>query len=237
MKKIIEISGDNNTVTLEQEGNIQATYIKVYNLKKRLIRHSRSSGNRFQFTASPGKYILETDGKLKLVEESKKDLSQPLKEIYKHLEIDEPNNMLRLKGIPFYQTDDVKTFIGRMVKDKKELQGYLEAHQERDIEKARKKIFSDSRVLEVMAGGGTAEEKTTVKKELESFNKEKLRISNELKKAKTTTEMLNITPKFTKLAFNKTEGIKKSAQVTKKTTRTAAAKKTSRTTARRKKSE
>ncbi|WP_271782133.1 hypothetical protein [Aquimarina algiphila] len=234
MKKIIEISGDNNTVTLEQEGNIQATYIKVYNLKKRLVRHSRSSGNRFQFTASPGKYIVETDGKLKIVEESKKDLSEPLKKMYKYLDIDLSNNMLKIKGIPFYQTNDIKTFIGRMVKDKNELQGYLEAHQERGIEKARKKIFSDSRVLEVMAGGGTAEEKANVKKELENFKKERLRITDELKKAKTTTEMLNITPKFTKLTFHKTEGIKKGTTVT-KTTRTAATKKTARTATRRKK--
>lgn len=220
MKKIIEISGENNALILEHEVSSPSTFIKVYNSRKRLIRHSRSSGRFFQFTAPQGKYIIETDGKIKSIKEDKKDLTQNLKKLYRYLEIDLPNNMLTLNGIPFYQTDDLGSFINRMVKDKKELQGYLETHYEKIAQKERKKLLSDEKVIEVLAGGGTAAEKTKIKKGLLDFNKERKRINATILKAKNANEMLNIVPKFPKSILTEIKVTNKKIAVKKPITKT-----------------
>lgn len=196
MKRIVQISDGNNTVKLKQKDGVTTSFFKIYDSRNKLLRHSRSSGGIFHLTGEPGKYIVESDGEFEIESESNRDLNSNFKKIYGHLDIDRKNNLLTLKGIPFYQTDNLESFIGKMVPDKRELQGYFEAQFDRKTKIAKDALLKDTRVFETLAGVGTPGEQNKIRKSIRDLNKERKRLSVALKSANTAKAMLKITPKF-----------------------------------------
>ena len=196
MKKIIQISEGKNAITLKAKPATQASYIKIFNSQNQLIRHSRSLLNNLVISAPSGKYFIETDGDFDVGKEHNKDEKRSMKSLYKHLDIDLKNNMLILKGKPFYQTDDLSKFLNKMVKNKKELQGHFEAILKRAIRRERRKILMDGVALEALTGGSvTIAEKKKFENKIETIKKNEKKAITAIKKTTDAGEMLKVIPR------------------------------------------
>ncbi len=195
MKKIVEIASGNTSLELGQKGNKKLTFIKVYDGNQKLIRQSNSSVKKYQFSASPGKYIVETDGELEVIEQTRRDLKQKSKGFYRNIDINFQNNMLTLKKIPFRQVEDLADFIEGTFENKKEILEYLERYSEKLFQKTRKKMFSDPKIIQALTGMTTQAEETRVKKQLKELIEREEAVSKGIKKAKNTKEMLTIISK------------------------------------------
>lgn len=220
MKKIVEIASGNTSLELGQKGNKKLTFIKVYDGNQKLIRQSNSSVKKYQFSALPGKYIVETDGELEVIEQTRRDLKQKSKGFYRNIDINFQNNMLTLKKIPFRQVEDLADFIEGTFENKKEILEYLERYSEKLFQKTRKKMFSDPKIIQALTGMTTQAEETRVKKQLKELIEREEAVSKGIKKAKNTKEMLTIISKSSVLNL-KVEKVKVGRQ---KTTRRRAKK-------------
>ncbi|TSE10410.1 MULTISPECIES: hypothetical protein [Aquimarina] len=214
MKKIVEISSGNTALKLVQKGNKKITFIKVYDSNQKLIRQSHSSVKKYQFSASPGKYIVETDGDLELIEQTLKDAQQESRRVYRNADINFRNNVLTLKEIPFRQVDDLVGFIENTFENKKEILQYLERYSEKLFLKTRKKMFSDSKTIQALTGMATQAEEARVKKQLKEFIKSEEEVSKGLKKAKNTKEMLAIVSQFSESDFKEEKKVQVRRQKT-----------------------
>jgi hypothetical protein len=189
MKKSIPITKPNNSFRATFKKS--PSFVKLYDGKGKLLRHSRSSGKVFQFVGSLTNYTIESDAEIENITESKVDTAANFKAFYPFIELDSSKKRLFLGGMPFYETDNMATFLARMIKDEQELKGYFESYYQRRILSAKRRLLSSYNVIEMLIEGDETV-KESLKQTALRFNKELERVKSAIQQAKDAEELLSI---------------------------------------------
>lgn len=195
MKKLAKIQDSDNGLRINLEGG--ATFVKIFNNKGKLIRHSRfSNKQQVIFYEAPAEYFVESDGKIGEIESENFGDRDPGQLAIKVQDSDD--NGVKSFSI-FGKTvspSRVEALVRKQVITDVQVKESIVNHFDEVGRKLKAEILTEEITKDLAIGAISSADKTKLKKEVEKVNTERERVKKIATDSNNITDLIKIKTKF-----------------------------------------